>query len=129
MTTYLPPLLDFLDLLLHLHFHTCVLRHFFLLSLLFVLFVSFPLPFRLLENIRTLFLKPPFALFLYRCPPPLSPPFFSSIGSVVLSCCPGTQGPGNVTIDVTQHSTHSHTLPGVIRDITHTLTQTHTHTK
>lgn len=50
----------------------------------------------------------------------------SSLGSVVLSCCPGTRGSGNVTIDVTLHSVHSHGRPGVIGDITRTRAHTHT---
>lgn len=61
----------------------------------------------------------PLFFFLFPSPP---------LESVILSCCPGSQCYGNVTIDVTQHSTHSHAQPRVIRDITHTLTVvTHVH--
>lgn len=57
-------------------------------------------------------LLPSFSFFS-PCPPP-------PLGSVVLSCCPGTRGFGNVTIDVTRHSTHSHARPSVIGDLIHT---------
>lgn len=61
----------------------------------------------------------PLFFFLFPSPP---------LESVILSCCPGSQCYGNVTIDVTQHSTHSHAQPRVIRDISHTLTVvTHVH--
>lgn len=54
--------------------------------------------------------------------PSLFSPSSSPLRSVVLSCCPGTRGSGNVTIDVTRHSTHSHAWPRVIGDIKHTHT-------
>lgn len=50
--------------------------------------------------------------------------FSCSLGCARLSCCPGSKSSGNVTIDVMQHSTHSHARPGVIGDVTHRLAHT-----